>query len=145
MMQRFRDAVRGIKNLAAYAPLVWRDRDWDYGYLLALMEFKLTRMGLAFTAGGFTEDKDRAAAEMIEAAEICQRVRADDYGMAEHAALDKELNIVAPVLVPYVTREMPDAERVERRAILKRAVEAQLADLDRLGELFSERLLGWWD
>lgn len=34
----------GIKNLIFWFPIIWRDRDWDYHYLLKVMSHKLHKM-----------------------------------------------------------------------------------------------------
>ena len=33
-----------LKRVYEYAPILWEDRDWDYAYLLRLMQYKLRRM-----------------------------------------------------------------------------------------------------
>jgi hypothetical protein len=39
-----KDIRYGIGNLIAYAPLLWRDRDWDHTYMWKLLLKKLKRM-----------------------------------------------------------------------------------------------------
>jgi hypothetical protein len=34
----------GIRNLCRWLPIIWRDRDWDHGYLSRMLEFKLHNM-----------------------------------------------------------------------------------------------------
>ena len=36
--------VRKILKICAYIPVLWKDEDWDYSYLLDLIKFKLNRM-----------------------------------------------------------------------------------------------------
>lgn len=43
-MQFFRDLHRFLRNVWAYRDILWRDRDWDHTYLLAMIERKLDRM-----------------------------------------------------------------------------------------------------
>lgn len=40
----FLNTYRNIKRVFQYLPIIWKDRDWDYEYLLTLMRYKLTRM-----------------------------------------------------------------------------------------------------
>lgn len=35
---------KGIKNIIEYAPIIYKDRDFDHGYLTELMLFKMKRM-----------------------------------------------------------------------------------------------------
>ena len=39
----FRNIKIGIKNLWKWLPIVWKDRDWDYRYLITVLEFKLKK------------------------------------------------------------------------------------------------------
>ena len=39
----FRDIKIGVKNLWKWLPIVWKDRDWDYRYLITVLEFKLNK------------------------------------------------------------------------------------------------------
>lgn len=43
-MYRIKRFFGKIKKIFEYMPLLWRDEDWDYGYLLDLIKFKLIRM-----------------------------------------------------------------------------------------------------
>jgi len=38
--------VYGIRNLWRWFPVIWKDRDWDHGYLSRILEFKLLSMYL---------------------------------------------------------------------------------------------------
>jgi hypothetical protein len=39
----FRNIKIGFKNLWKWLPTVWKDRDWDYRYLITVLEFKLKK------------------------------------------------------------------------------------------------------
>ena len=41
---RIRAAIRRIKRLAAWLPVLWKDEDWDYCYAFRIFQFKLQRM-----------------------------------------------------------------------------------------------------
>jgi len=34
----------GIKNLISYLPIIWKTRDFDYGYILKMQKFQLERL-----------------------------------------------------------------------------------------------------
>ena len=38
-----REFITGIKNLWAWFPIIWKDRDWDGWFIYQIIEFKLTR------------------------------------------------------------------------------------------------------
>lgn len=41
---RVKRFINKILKICAYLPVLWRDEDWDYSYLLDLMKFKLNRI-----------------------------------------------------------------------------------------------------
>lgn len=53
----FRDIYCGIKNLIYYFPVIWRDRYWDYEYLLALLQYKLVQMRTGLIKNQIIEQK----------------------------------------------------------------------------------------
>jgi len=40
----FKDIKSGIKNLYSWFPIIWKDRDWDYHYLLVIQKHKLEKL-----------------------------------------------------------------------------------------------------
>lgn len=47
--------IQKIIKIIQYIPILWRDEDWDYEYLLALITYKLKRMKKAFIANSIVE------------------------------------------------------------------------------------------
>lgn len=45
-----KEVYRGISNIIRYLPIIYRDRDWDYTYLLQLLHFKISNMHNYFTS-----------------------------------------------------------------------------------------------
>ena len=71
---------RGIRNLIAYAPIIWRDRDFDWGFLAELMEFKLRRMCKSSEHWCHTGAED-CRKEMTLCVNLLKRIREEDYPM----------------------------------------------------------------
>ena len=105
-----------LDNFWNYREILWHDQDFDYGYLLDMIELKLKRMGNHFSKHGITVDSRRVARECRVASELCRRINVNDYMNGE------------------ITREsvIKDGERRE-------------ADLDYLTHLIQRKLLCWWD
>ncbi len=71
--------VEGVKNLVRWAPIIWRDRDWDWSFLAKIMEYKLGRMAhLEETVGHHTTSL-RDARHMRICKELLRRLREDNY------------------------------------------------------------------
>lgn len=53
-----------IKHVVAWLPLLWKDRDWDYGFLLEILKFKLQRMAVCIDRNDAITDKQ----------EVCRQI-----------------------------------------------------------------------
>ena len=103
-------------NLWAYRGILWHDRDFDYSYLLDMMELKLGRMGRHFDKHRIVVDSLRIARECRVAAELCRRINKDDY------------------LVGEITNE----------SIIKSQNQRQ-ADINYLAHIIRRKVVCWWD
>jgi hypothetical protein len=107
----------GIENLIAYAPIIWRDRDWDHADLTRLLEFKLRRMAAHFEKYGHHLSSERDAKQIREAAILCKRMALEDY----------------------------EPERFQLAKDYKRIDTMHRQDLERLCLLLKKYLRNWWD
>lgn len=44
MFNKLRNFKKSVNNLIKWLPIIWKDRDWDYEYLLDIMSFKMKNM-----------------------------------------------------------------------------------------------------
>jgi hypothetical protein len=59
LIHAFRQFRQGISNLIDWFPIVWNDRDWDHGFMLDMLSFKLHRMNDFFHSGkGMADPND---------------------------------------------------------------------------------------
>ncbi len=68
--------IKKLIKLWDWLPIIWADEDWDFAYLLRLMQFKLSRMRPVIENGHSTECMDRA--KEILTAEILLRNVVDE-------------------------------------------------------------------
>lgn len=52
------DELKGWKRTFAYYPVLKKDQDWDYGFFIDLIEFKLKRMSDYFHSHNIVENED---------------------------------------------------------------------------------------
>ena len=168
-----RQIIRGIRNLIAFAPLIWRDRDFDYSYLLEMLVFKLHRMEAAFgPARSVTLDADERAKELKLCHDALARALEDDYRAEELAAhqqkwgrkccpkcgglfcdcfpvYGKDGSIISHELVLEYPGAHGDDEQEqafdERIAIYLQQDIDKDNDLKIAFRLMGERILWWWD
>jgi hypothetical protein len=48
--------IWNVKNIVDWIPILWKNWDWDYGYLLDIMVFKLERMSKFFKKDAVVAD-----------------------------------------------------------------------------------------
>ncbi len=80
---------RFIKRLFAYLPVLWRDEDWDYLYLLRLMQFKIKRMRESIHKYGYGVHGDKMFHRMRVVENLIDRLDSSDYGAAEYLEWEK--------------------------------------------------------
>jgi hypothetical protein len=78
-MEMWNDLKFGVRNLIRWFPIIWRDRDWDWCFLAAIMEFKLRRMSMCFKYHGHHVGNERHARQTLICAELLKRMRINDY------------------------------------------------------------------
>lgn len=160
--------VEGIQNIIEYAPVIWKDRDWDHHFLLVLLEFKLSRMQKRFEDCTRIEDAPKIARQLEMCVNAIRRIKADDYRSSELAALDEKWgDLVCPVCGDFIcycfpdkkgrgyhwialrenVRSKGDDERCdeEYRALYKQQEEDVEKDLDLLFDTIRNNIRCWWD
>src|SRR5690348_15931637 len=70
----------GIRNLVRWLPVIWRDQDWDEGFMLTMWESKFRNMADFFASdNAWTGDAPEHAHQLRQCAELCRRIHADEY------------------------------------------------------------------
>jgi len=86
---RFYSIIQGIKNLIQWFPLIYNDRDFDYGYLYNIIYFKLNNMQKFFESGNtFVVGAEEHAKEIKECKELLKRIM-DEAVWDENWDIDK--------------------------------------------------------
>lgn len=122
----FRHLLRFIPRLWAYLPVIWRDEDWDYGYLLEVMQFKLARLRNSLTHHN-DDDKHKKRIRIVEL--LIGRVIASEYGQAEHDE--------------WAKNEPKDWDKM--KDIITRVEYSENQDLEMLFNIMKKHIRRWWD
>ena len=67
-----KNILQGIKNLIAWFPTIWQDRDFDYVFLSRILKLKLERM-LPVIENGYNVDAHKTAHKMKIVIELLDR------------------------------------------------------------------------
>jgi hypothetical protein len=121
----------GVRNIVAYWPVIWSDRDWDHVYIARLLAFKLRRMQRAFEKHGHHVGSEHDARRMAICAFVLER-EADDF---------KEEFTMLPdsVREHHEYGKIPNKHDYERFQIARREAREYAFGL------MAKHLPTWWD
>lgn len=79
MLWRLKEFTRSLINLCRWFPILWRDRDWDYDYLLILMERKLLYMSQHMERYSVHTNQHVCVQKMRLCSKLLRKVREGEY------------------------------------------------------------------
>lgn len=124
------NVTRGIHNMIRWTPIIWRDADWDWTYLIRILEFKLTSMSKCMEHGYHVNGK-KDARDLRVASALCKRIREDRY---DESIENTEYQAFCP------RRKDSAASDITWYALFM-----MKSDIEYLTKLINKRLLYWWD
>lgn len=150
-----------IKRLIAYLPIIWNDRDYDYSYLLQLLEFKISRMNKSNTVSSQHEVKEYVSAQMNEAQILLNRIIDNVYDTKVYKEMTEKYGncvfLTKPVEGESGFKELcftrskclndPALFQEEKDASLEaydKANKEREKDFKRLWQLLDKHVEGWW-
>lgn len=142
--------VDGIRNVIRWIPLIYRDRDWDYVYLMEIIKFKLENMEECFRKYGCTVDSKRKAKEMRICIKLLGRIAEDDYCEKEYD--DHYEKWGRPEFKDHtikcskiITKDDELQSRKESNRLYEKEEKLKKQDMDLLFKIMRRKILGWWD
>lgn len=135
-----RRVYRFVRKLIDYAPVLWRDWDVDYSSLFDLILFKLKRMEAQFSA---QKECVVDISEMLVCIGALERLKADEYGSAEHDAHYKKWGINPDIFDPANYNKGPE-ELQELMAIFDMQEKCMERDLALLFDTLKKHVKQWW-
>jgi hypothetical protein len=148
-----RNFPRNVAHVIRWLPILWRDRDWDWTYLMRIYEFKLRNMSKCFKKYGHHVNSDRDAKQVLIAAELCKRLYKDEYAdwmWDEIHQLEGEFVFeptghgTSRLTHPYSKISKEEAFRRGNIA-MKHEQMMRKQDIDLLFKLHRKYLHCWWD
>lgn len=68
------EVPQGIRNIIKWAPVIWKDRDYDHTYIYHLLAFKFSEMAEVHEKYGIKVDSKHCAEQLRYAADLAQRL-----------------------------------------------------------------------
>lgn len=143
--------LNGLKNLRYWFPVIWKDRQWDYDFLLKLLLHKLERMEDYFIDG----DDDCEIYELEECIGLIKKIRGAIF---IDEALDQHKKKWGKALVifndPYfwgywfenaTTYEENDLAYEDYQEARQRGDLQYWLAIKRMFDLMGDYILNWWN
>lgn len=139
--KRIRRLYMGIKNIIRWIPIIYRDQQFDYGFLLEILHFKLKLMEDFFDSDNtYTEDAKKTANQIKVSREALERLLKGeyvDYGKIEMKAIDEGTF----GRIEFITEKSDE----EIKRLMKLEGELKVKDRDTLFDNMKNNIWGWWD
>lgn len=146
---------RRIKHVLAWVPLLWKDFDWDYGYLLLVLHFKLSRMRDTILANNIIVEAERVAGEIDICVKALERIMENDYTKGEEEEFTEKYgehkysvgknNIVDFYFEKARLKGLDDEADKEWWKLRELGEERLKRDYHLLFTTMEEKIRGWWD
>lgn len=140
MLSTLKSLPARIQTILAWLPILWRDRDWDYAFLLRIIEFKISRMRrhhLKHSHAGKREIH-RITHHMRTCELLLKRLQNDEYLEAED--YPRANRTIEDLIRPWSDDEIKIAKYAIKRAELRRRHEEEL-----LFRILRRHYKTWWD
>jgi len=158
----FRSIKYGIENLIIWAPVIWKDRDWDHWYLYKMLKFKLIRMENLHRKYGHSVNSIKTADQIKICAKLLERLIEDEYDEhvfknhnekwgETHFHWDECKNKKGYSSLRITRRDNvntnkeEEQERKEFNRLCKHEDKLRKQDIDYLFKLMNKHIQGWWD
>ena len=149
-MKKAKHFLYRIKRLLDWLPVIWNDCDFDYAYLLDILNFKLKKM-----YEWFSSDKPNVESAPVTAKEIkkvlalLDRYFNETYQDIEYAEFDIKHGLIDCKDDIWTWSEklqaLPESDKQERFNLRLQAETDMHNDLMKVFDLLKQNIEGWWD
>jgi hypothetical protein len=166
----FLNFVDGIANLIKWAPLIYKDRNWDYRYIYDMLEFKLLQQRNYLVKANRHVGTPETNYYITVCLNLIQRIKEDYYGCEYYDYHKTDIEFVPvegrdvytlesttvwekydmylakyPLQVKKVLKKYPELEDDKHRLCLFIGRENEERAQALLFKIMSEKLREWWD
>lgn len=148
------------KKVNDYRKFLKTDEDWDWAYILRLLQYKLERSRKCILSNEIVENAPQIAAQIREVEILLERVIENNYyeeistdfhkkygelEMIEDRANAAQHSVPVHFRFERETEEHSAEIRSEHYRLLELADQQQRDDLKKAFDLMTENIWGWWD
>jgi hypothetical protein len=143
--------INRIKNILRWLPVIWKDRDFDFEFLLDILSFKLLNMYKFFSNDKLTVCADSAEieGEIKEVLDAITRYRNNDYCKEWYNLLYQKHGDICGATNPFRLHfpQSNDNDKAVKiwRMLNKRSDDLQQQDFEFVFDTLKNKLQNWWD
>lgn len=144
MRWRLRYFWESVRNLWRWAPLIWRDRDYDYGWLLLILAQKLRHMRQLHEQNRRFVGVERTIRQLRIAEHLCRRLADEWQYCGEY--WEKHFEKYPFSWDDLGRMERPSEEKSrEVKWLIDREEHLKRQDIRLLCKLLERHYRSWWD
>lgn len=148
-MKKIKHFFYRVKRLLDWLPVIWNDCDFDYAFLLEILQFKLRKMYEWFNSDKPNVESAPVTAKEIKKVLAClDRYFNETYRKVEYAEFDvkHDLSNDDDFWTWQVKfQALPESAKQEWRNLGIQAETDMHNDLMQVFDLLKQNIEGWWD
>lgn len=158
-----RDVCRFIKRVIEYSSILWKDKDYDYAYILDMIQYKIQRTREHIGHHNLLTNTQKYCNQMLEVEALIEFIRKDEFCEKEREAHDKKWgesvwnsipcndgnkfagSEIRTVRLNVRTEKDRINERKEYRKLMNLEIQRSRNAWNRLFRLLNQNMRNWWD
>lgn len=138
--------IEGVENIIYWLPIIWKDRQFDYGYLLNMMNHKLKYMEKFFNSDdAWCADAKEIASELAEFRKLLEYIETRQFEEDAMKPYYDKYPILYTDFIRQLNKQMTDEQTVLFRKCCNDIETKYYTAMDELCKIFKNKLLNWWD
>lgn len=145
-MRKLKNVFFNIKRIIKWLPILWKDRDWDYSFILIILQFKIRQNRKYISKYGLAANKDKIIKEMktvenlLERLADCQKYTEKDFRQHYSKWKRDSSDLVNNLLIPPSEQEYK-----EFKILIDKEIYMWNQDMDYTFKMLKKHLRNWWD
>lgn len=141
----------GIKNLIKWFSVIWKDRDWDYEFLLIILEYKITSMEKFYSSEKVWGKDEDVITQLKFCKELLKRIRDDQYTEEQLVSVEEKYGELLPIMTRdeqgrlCMSFSYSEEEENARAGAYREAERLKQNDIHLLFNTIRDNFLSWWD
>lgn len=148
-----------IRRIITWIPIIWKTRDWDYGYSIKVFKFQLERQAKFLESDrAITRSAKNDSSRIRTVIKLMDKVYNEDYALEYHDILEEKYgkDVLKPKFgettkghyyLSYEFESWDNAKEIQQLydELFKKSAEKQERAHKLLWKLIEHNIRGWWD